>query len=114
MFAQVIQGGTATETRGELNDFVREVLVPALQDEPGFAGTLSLFDRRGDGMMIMLWDTQEQAELPTDKRCAALQKALSGMSALSTRSDAPATIWEVGAKVVHTGSSRRLTGEPAL
>ena len=114
MFAQVIQGGTATETRGELNDFVREELVPALQDEPGFAGTLSLFDKRGDGMMVMLWDTEEQAGLPPSKRCPALQKALSGMSALSTRSDEPATIWEVGAKVLHTGSSRRLTGEPAL
>lgn len=114
MFAQVIHGGTAAETREELNEFVKEELVPALQDEPGFAGTLSLYDKHGEGMMIVLWDTKEQAALPPGERCAALQKALSGMLALSTRPDESATIWEVGAKVVHTGSSRRLTGEPSL
>jgi hypothetical protein len=64
MFAQVIRGETATEACDELNAVVREELIPALQDEPGFAGALSLFDRRGDAMMIVLWDTEEQARRP--------------------------------------------------
>jgi len=114
MFAQVIQGGTATETRDELNNLVREELIPALQEEPGFAGALSLFDKRGDRIIIVLWDTEEQARLAAGERGRALLRAVSGMSALSTRQDGPPTIWEVGAKVVHTGSSRRLTGEPSL
>jgi hypothetical protein len=114
MFAQVIRGETATETRGELNNLVREGLIPALQDEPGFAGALSLFDQRGKGMMIVLWDTEDQARRPSDERGGALPGVLSDMAALSTRPDEPATIWEVGCKVVHMGSSRRLTGEPSL
>ena len=114
MFAQVIRGETATETRDELNHLVREGLIPALQDEPGFAGALSLFDERGKGMMIVLWDTEDQARRPSDERGGALSGVLSDMAALSTRSDEPATIWQVGCKVVHMGSSRRLTGEPSL
>jgi len=114
MFAQVICGGTATETCDELNDLVREELIPALQEEPGFAGALSLFDQRGERMMIVLWDTEEQARRAAGERTRALMKAESGISALSSRHDEPPTIWEVGAKVVHTGSSRRLTGEPSL
>jgi hypothetical protein len=114
MFAQVIQGGTATKTRDELNALVREGLIPALQDEPGFAGALSLFDRRGDGLMILLWDTEEQARRPSGERGGALLDAMSDIAALSTGPDEPDTVWEVGAKVVHTGSSRRLTGEPSL
>ena len=114
MFAQVIRGETATETRGELNALVRDGLIPALQDEPGFAGALSLFDQSGKGMMIVLWDTEDQARRPSDERGRALPGVLSDMAVLSKRPDEPATIWEVGCKVVHMGSSRRLTGEPSL
>jgi len=114
MFAQVIQGETATETRDELNALVRDGLIPALQDEPGFAGALSLFDRSGGGMMIVLWDTEDQARRPSEDRGGVLQDVLSDMAALSTLPNDLATIWEVGCKVVHMGSSRRLTGEPSL
>ena len=37
-------------------------MVPALQDEPGFAGALNLVDRTsGNALMIILWETEEQA-----------------------------------------------------
>ena len=40
-------------------------LIPALREEPGFAGTLNLVDSEtGDGITIVMWETAEQARRP--------------------------------------------------
>ena len=45
MYAQLIEGGTTPPRRSEMDRIVTGELVPALQDEPGFAGALNIVDR---------------------------------------------------------------------
>ena len=47
MYAQVIEGGTTAELRTEMDRIVTAELIPALRDEPGFAGALNLADYEG-------------------------------------------------------------------
>jgi hypothetical protein len=98
MWAQVVQGGTTPEQRDEMDRLVREELIPALEKEPGFVGALNLEDREsGHGMMIMLWETREQAAAPPPLWGDHLQKAVTDIRAISTGERAPAAIWEVNA-----------------
>jgi hypothetical protein len=115
MFAQVIQGGTTRDKRAEMDALVTEGLIPALQEEPGFAGALNLVDQdTGQEMMIVLWETEEQARLPASRRGLPYLRVLADITDLSTGIRSPISVWEVGVKVVHTGSSRRLAGEPSI
>jgi hypothetical protein len=98
MWAQVIQGGTTPEQRDEMDRLVREKLIPALEEEPGFVGSLNLEDREsGHGMMIMVWETREQAAAPPPLWGDDFRKAVADIMAISTGERAPATIWEVNA-----------------
>lgn len=98
MWAQVIQGGTTPEQRDEMDRLVREELIPALEKEPGFVGSLNLEDREnGHGMMIMVWETREQAAAPPPLWGDDFRKAVADIMAISTGERAPAAIWEVNA-----------------
>ena len=100
MFAQVVQGGTTREDRLRLDALVKDVLMPALDLEPGFAGAYNLVDRdSGDAIMVMLWSTREQAELPPKSRGSAFRDALARIAALSSRPPRSITVWEVHAQV---------------
>lgn len=99
MYAQVVQGGTTLAKRAEMDRIVLEDLIPALQQEPGFRDALNLVDREsGNGMMIILWDTKEQAERPLPEYGSAFLKALAEITAISTGNRAPISVWEVNAK----------------
>ena len=100
MFAQVVQGGTTPELRPQMDRIVNEMMMPALKEEPGFAGGLNLVDRQtGNGMMVMLWETEEQANLPPSQRGPGFLKALAEIAGISTGNRSPITTWEVNAQV---------------
>jgi hypothetical protein len=99
MFAQVVEGGASLEKREEMDRLVREELIPALREEPGFAGALNLVDRRtGNAMMIMLWETEEQATVPSQDHGVAFLRALAHVAEISSGSRRPISVWEVNAR----------------
>jgi len=100
MYAQLVRGGTTPERRTEMDRIVNEELVPALQDEPGFAGAMNLVDREsGNALMIILWETAEQAHRPPNEYGEQFLKALASVAAISTGNRAPISVWEVNARI---------------
>jgi hypothetical protein len=96
MFATVVQGGTTPPNRDEMNRAVTELLIPALVNEPGFRGAVNLEDRTtGHGMMLTLWDTEQQALRPPSS--LAFREALSAILRISTGERAPISCWHVNA-----------------
>jgi hypothetical protein len=100
MYAQLVQGGTTPERRGEMDRIVTDELIPGLKEEPGFTGALNLVDREtGNAMMIILWDTAEQARRPLNDYGPGFLKALASIAAISTGNREPISVWEVNARV---------------
>ena len=100
MYAQVVQGGTTLEHRAEMDRIVLEQMIPALQSEPGFSGATNLVDREnGNGMMIVLWKSEEQARRPLNQYGPAFLKALADIAAITTGNRAPIGVWDVNARV---------------
>ena len=99
MYAQLIEGGTTPDRRGEMDRIVTDEMVPALHDEPGFAGALNLVDRdSGDALMIVLWEDGAQARRPLAEYGSAFLKALAGVAGISTGTRRPISIWAVNAR----------------
>jgi hypothetical protein len=48
-------------------------------------------------MMLTLWNTQEQAELPIRERGAEFLRALGSIAAISSGQRRPISVWEVNA-----------------
>jgi hypothetical protein len=100
MYAQVIEGGTTPDRRESMDRIVTDELIPALESEPGFAGAMNVVDRTsGDAMMIVLWQTEQQARRALGEYGAAFLKALAGIAAISTGTRRPISVWEVNARV---------------
>jgi hypothetical protein len=100
MYAQLVQGGTTPDQRSEMDRIVTDELVPALHDEPGFSGALNLVDREtGNALMLILWETADQANRSLSEYGQRFLKALAGVTAISTGNRAPISIWEVNARV---------------
>jgi hypothetical protein len=98
MYAQVIQGGAAPEQREAMDAIVHEQMIPALGDEPGFTGALNLVDRdSGNAMMIVLWETEDQARRPLPEYGRKFLEALGSIAAISSGNRAPITVWDVNA-----------------
>ena len=99
MYAQLIEGGTTTDRRPEMDHLVTDAMVPALEAEPGFAGALNLVDRdSGNAMMIVLWETEAQARRALAEYGGAFLKALASVAAISTGTRRPISVWEVNAR----------------
>jgi len=99
MYAQLIQGGTTPERRSEMDRIVTGELVPALHEEPGFAGALNLVDREtGNALMLVLWETEAQARRALGEYGGAFLRALAGIAAISTGNRSPMSVWEVNAR----------------
>jgi hypothetical protein len=99
MYAQLVQGGTTPDKRNEMDKIVTDELVPALQDEPGYAGALNLVDRdSGNALMIVLWETAEQANRPLNAYGQRFLQALASITAISTGNRSPMSVWEVNAR----------------
>jgi hypothetical protein len=103
MYCQLVEGGTTPELREQMDRIVREELLPALEVEPGFAGTLNLVDREtGKALMLILWETRAAAEQPLRERGPAFLQALGSIMAISTGARAPISYWEVNAAEPYT------------
>ena len=99
MYAQLIEGGTTPDRREDMDRIVTDEMVPALHDEPGFAGALNLVDRdSGNALMIVLWDQEAQAKRPLASYGGAFLKALASVMAISTGTRRPISFWEVNAR----------------
>jgi len=99
MYAQLIEGGTTPERRAEMDRIVTDEMVPALKDEPGFAGALNLVDRdSGNAMMIVLWESEPQARRALADYGSAFLKALANVAAISTGTRRPISVWAVNAR----------------
>ena len=73
--------------------------LPALAQEPGYAGAMNLVDRdSGNALMLMLWETREHAELPVRDRGAEFLRALGSVTEISSGQRRPISIWEVNAR----------------
>ena len=99
MYAQVVQGGAAPENREQMDRVVIDELIPALSEEPGYAGAVNLVDRdTGNAMMIVLWDSEDQARRPLPQYGQAFLRALASIAAISSGNRAPISVWEVNAR----------------
>lgn len=98
MYAQLIHATTRPDMRPAADALVCRRLIPALREEPGFAGTLNLVDAEsGDGITIVLWETAEQARRPLYEYSPRLRRALGDIAATLTKFRR-LTIWEVNAR----------------
>jgi hypothetical protein len=89
VYAQVLTERTTTERCGELDATIRDRLMPSLRLQDGFCGALHLFNRvTADGMLVVFWETEEQAG-----RAASLPE----IAALAPGAGASvgASVWEV-------------------
>jgi hypothetical protein len=99
MFAQLVQGGTTPDRRQAMDRIVTDEMIPALRDEPGFAGALNLVDRtNGNALMLILWETEAQARRELSAYGTAFLKALANVAAISTGTRAPISVWELNAR----------------
>jgi len=99
MYAQLIEGGTTPDRRSDMDRIVTDDMVPALHEEPGFAGALNLVDRAsGNAMMIILWETEAQARRALAEYGNGFLKALASVAAISTGTRRPISVWEVNAR----------------
>jgi hypothetical protein len=96
LYAQVLEGRTQPEQRPALDRAMREQLIPALREEEGFCGALHLVDcRTGETMIVVCWETEEQAAGPY---CESSERALAAIAAASSELDGRSAVWEVGAR----------------
>lgn len=96
MFAQVITGTAATGQHTGIGHLERDELATAVQQEPGFSGALNLVDgASGKVMLIVLWDTREQAELAVSLHGTEFRQALSRITHISADTLSANSVWEV-------------------
>lgn len=99
MHAQVIETRIEPERLADLEHAVRFELLPALREQPGFCGAMSLVDReRADTLLILLWETEEEAARSLAPGDAPLGRAFSTVAALVETLAATRTVWEVNAR----------------
>jgi hypothetical protein len=99
MYAQLIEGGTTPDRRDEMDRIVTDDMIPALEEEPGFAGALNIVDRTsGNAMMLVLWETEAQARRALNEYGDGFLRALARVAQISTGTRAPMSVWEVNAR----------------
>ena len=90
MYAQVLTEGATPERCRELDGAIRDRLLPSLRVQEGFCGALHLVSpSSGRGMLIVLWETEEQATR------AASGQELATLVSETGASRAEASVWEV-------------------
>jgi hypothetical protein len=99
MYARVVRGQTAPDRLDQFDAVVRSVLVAALREQRGFSGALSLLDRETGGtLLVILWETEEQAARPMSACDGSFLEALLTVAALSTEGPDMSTVWEISAR----------------
>src|SRR5439155_5826944 len=63
VYAQLVRSRSTDQKCAEVHRIVADELIPALHNQPGFAGALSLVNApSGETIMIVLWHSAEQAQ----------------------------------------------------
>ena len=100
MYAQLVRSRTTDQNRAEVHRIVADELIPALHDEPGFAGALSLVNAcTGDRIMIMLWHSTEEAQRPLGANGTNGLAPLVRLTGISSGDEQSASFWEVTLRV---------------
>jgi hypothetical protein len=99
MYVQLIEPGTLPDRSEELGRVIRDKLLPALREEPGFCGALHLVEcDSGNAMTIVCWETEEQATRPYRKYGAPCTEALEAIAGVSSGCRRRLSVWEVNAR----------------
>ena len=99
MFAQLIEAQVGRARLVLLEQVVRRELIPALREESGFCGAMSLSDRaRGKTLLVLFWETEEQAGRPLAAGAVPFVNASSTVSELLGSDSYVVTIWDVDAR----------------
>ena len=92
MHAQALQGGGGSTERP--SQIVCRELLPALRTEPRFSGALGLVDRMETALVLIFWETEEDATRLPPAYFAAL---LAELGVADPAAYAP-KVWEVSAR----------------
>jgi hypothetical protein len=99
MFAQLIKARVDRGRIEMLEQAVRAELMPALRNEPGYCGAMSLSNRaRAETLLLLLWETEEQARRPVEPDVAPFSLARETASELLTNTCFVVTVWDVDAR----------------
>jgi hypothetical protein len=99
MHAQLIESTTSPARVGELDRVIRRELFTALRGQAGFCGAFSLLDRgAGRALLVILWETDEEAARPLVQCGAPLLEALAAVADISGGDPCAQTVWEVSAR----------------
>jgi hypothetical protein len=83
-----------------MHRIVADEVIPALHDEPGFAGALSLVNPRdGEAIMIVLWQSAEQAQRPLRDNGTSFLAPLLHIAGTSAGDQQQTSVWEVTVRV---------------
>jgi hypothetical protein len=100
MYGQMIEAGVPPHRLDELGEAIQRRLVPALREQPGFSGALSLVDQEtGRAVLLVLWESDDEAARPLADRGVTLIQALAAIAELSSVDPCAVTVWEVNARV---------------
>lgn len=98
VFAQLIKARVDRLRIETLEQNVRSELMPALREEPGYCGAVSLTNRaRAETLLLLFWETEEQARRPVAHGVAPFALALGTVSELLA-SNFLVTVWDVDAR----------------
>ena len=96
MHAQLIELKLAPE---RLERLVRSELIPALREQSGFCGALSLTAReRCATLLVLLWETEAQAARTLARSAAPFTQAPATVTALLASRSCSVTVWEVDSR----------------
>jgi len=100
MYGQMIEAGVPPKRLDELGEVIQRRLVPALREQAGFSGALSLVDHEtGRAVLLVLWESDDEAARPLADRGGTLIQALAAIAELSSLDPHAVTVWEVNARV---------------
>ena len=100
MYAQLVSCRTEPEKRREMERLIADQMIPALRQEPGFAGAWNLVDgTTGSAILIVLWQSAEQARRPREAYGLAYRHACANLAGIAECGSQPPSVWEVGARV---------------
>ena len=100
MYAQLVRSRVTNEKRATAHGIVADELIPALRDEPDFAGALSLVNAgTGDTMMIVLWHSAGHARRPLGANGTKALAPVLRVAGFSPGDPGSTSLWEVTVRV---------------
>lgn len=100
MYAQLVRSRSTDQKRAGVHRIVADELIPALHDQPGFAGALRLVNAcTGETIMIVLWHSAEQAQRPLGANGTDVLAPLVRLAGSSPGDRRSTSCWEVTVRV---------------